>query len=160
MHWMLRATGTSVASLLYPAGTAMQNLLTSASTFSRFLLPSFLNLTVQSLWCSNTSTVIFITNIFILLHLWQALGSIATNIPVTNELLSAPSFTIQQLVCGLWWKLNVYNPCIGSTPNSNNSNNTNKNVRHCSDFKLRTQVNYLPNYTKIYYFRGSFPKLH
>lgn len=90
--------------------------------FSRFLLPSFLNLTVQSLWCSNTSTVILITNIFITLRLWQALGSTATNIPVINELLSAWSFTIQQLACGLWSKLNMQDPCIGSTPNSNNSN--------------------------------------
>lgn len=89
------------AFLLYTGGTAMQNLLTPAPTFSRFLLPSFLNLTVQSLWCSNTSTVILITNMFILLHLWQALGSIATNIPVINELLNAPNFTIQQLACGL-----------------------------------------------------------
>lgn len=80
-------------------------------------------------WCYNTSTVILISNIFIPLHLWQAPGSVATNIPVTNELLSAPDFTIQLLACGLWSNLNLYNPCIGSTPSSNNSNNTNKQCK-------------------------------
>lgn len=67
--------------------------------------------------------------------------------------------SIQLLACGLWSKLNIHNHSRGSTPR-NNSNITNKQGKTLSDLQLRTQVNSLPNYTKIYCFRGFFPKIH
>lgn len=133
IKWVPKAAGTSVPpqfaqlpdSHEEPHYTFIHFFQISVSFLSKLICDQVFSVT----WCYNTSTAVLISNIFIPLLLWQAPGSIATNIPVINELLSATDFTIPLLACGLWSNLNLYNPCIGSRPSSNNTNNTNKQYK-------------------------------